>query len=100
MPASKLHFLTATFSLIIANALPADVLLIGEAFQRAPEIVRQLHEAKVAVRPAEASALRQIDAAQIDLVVLAPERPLPPEVRVGLSRFLASGGHIVVVGAH
>ena len=91
---------TATLSFSIAGALHAGVVLIGDAFQRSPQLAKSLQAEKVVVASAEASALGQLDAAQTTVVVLAPKKPLPPEARVGLARFITSGGHAVVVGAH
>lgn len=87
-------------SLAIAGALHAEVLLIGDALHRSRELSKSLQAAKIAARPAGADALAQLNPAQNAVVVLAAEKPLPPETRRDLTRFLASGGHAVVVGAH
>jgi hypothetical protein len=97
---SKSHgILAAILSFPIVGALHAEVVLIGDALQRSPELSKSLQARQLAVTPAGPNALGQLDVAKTSVVVLAPEQPLPPETRIGLTRFLASGGHVVVVGA-
>lgn len=100
LPTLAFRFFAGIFSFAVTSALHADVLLVGSALNRSSELTKHLREANLTAKPAGPEALHHIDAAQTRLVVLAPEKALPPETRRGVSRFLASGGHIMVVGAH
>jgi hypothetical protein len=85
--------------LCLAPALRADILLVGEELAGSRDLSQRLSEAKLVVKSAGADALREIDAARTTVAVIASEKLLPPESRIGLTRFLGAGGHVVVVGA-
>lgn len=87
-------------SLVFAALLHADVLVVGDALNRSADFARSLRAADLAVRAAGPAALADLDPAQTPVVVLASEKALPPNARLALNRFIATGGHVVVVGAH
>src|SRR5688572_23731696 len=90
--------LLGSFSL--ASAAQADVLLVGDTINRSAHFVQSLRDANLAVGSAGAGTLRHVDPTKTPLVVLASEKTLPADTRLGLSRFLESGGYVVVIGGH
>ena len=84
---------------LFTRSFAADVVIVGDALNASPEIIRPLRDAHLTTQSAGASLLSELESRQHRVVVLAPETPLPPQTRSALSRHLQAGGHVVVVGA-
>jgi hypothetical protein len=100
LPWFRRRLVPALFSLagLAPLALRADILVIGPELAQSAALRSRLGAAQLTIRAAAADALNAIDPATTDAVVLASDRPLPSASRLGLSRYLAAGGQVAVVG--
>lgn len=85
-----------TFS---ATALRSnDVLVVGDSLGQSSEFAERLKSVGYSVRSVTANALEQLDASSDPVLLVASDAPLPASSRQQISRFLVSGGHVIVVG--
>lgn len=81
-----------------AGLRAGSILIIGDALGKSEVFADRLRSAGFTPRVVNASALEELDASRDALLLVASDVALPPESRLWISRYLAAGGHVVVVG--
>ena len=85
--------------LACAPAVAAErVALYGSAVVASPELSAALQAGGFAVAPLDDAALRRLDTLGAALVIIASDRPCPPDSRPALERFLRQRGSVFVLG--
>ena len=74
------------------------ILVFGEALNQSTALKKELEEKKMEVRNITADALSDISVDQGRLLLIGEDTPCPPESRPAISKYLANGGNIIVVG--
>lgn len=83
-----------------AIGVRADIVWVGEGPASAPGVEHAIRAAGLTVKTVAPTAVVELNRDDARVVVVAGRDPLPPGSRRALTRFLETGGHAVIVGAH
>jgi hypothetical protein len=86
------------FPLRDAFSQTETVKIYGAAFSQSAALQQALQ--KIQIKPENITSVNDLNAGQTRLLILAGENALPVSSDLAISRFLQSGGNVIVIGTH